>query len=569
MLLARHRPQARFWRWFGAATVAAGVVALALVYPYFSAKKALVLERSSAYAASNDGKLGFFANVHPTNHTLTLLHHLARPGHADDEIAFPGFTVLALLLVALAVPAWRALRARPLRGQFVAAAARWSWLLGLVTGVTLYGHSMLLGALVFGLGLGFFARRGFSQPFAGKQGLYLALLLLAVAMFLGMHPLDWNGAPVRGLYYYFYEYFPGFNGMRKVARQAVMTSFAASVLSAFGGAWLLSRFRRHRERMLGTALLLGALCYELRCFPHPIEPVWAGEAVPKVLRFAASLPPRDLVASVPQNRGRRLFQGDAGLALHNYLALYHKHRFVNGQSSWQPPSTDLALRAVQHLPDEGARRTLLALGTNHLLVFGDDLGAGRENLAADLTARPGEYRRVFQQGGDSVFTLLANGDRTLELLDTPALPAAARLIPRSELRASSSLRPERAALALDGDESTYWTGGRFQQPGQYFELALDAPRAIVALELDDPGREEDVPASFRLSARSGAEDLGVLASEPKLRFYRSQIFTPATFVFRIVLPRPITADTLRITIVEPVPGSYFSIHELRLYGAAP
>jgi hypothetical protein len=566
VLFVRERPKARLSCWFGAVGIAAGVVAFLMVRPYFSAKKAFLLERSLAYAESNDGKLGFFANVHPTNLTLTNLHHLARPGHADDEIAFPGFTVLALLFVGLLVPAWRALRARSVDGV-LAAAGRWSLLLVLVACVTLFSHSMLPGAVVFGAGIGFFVRRGFSHPFAGKHGLYFAVLLLAVVMFLGIQPFAWRGAPVRGLYYYFYAYFPGFNGMRKVARQAVMTSFAASVLAAFGGAWLFSSLHRQRDRLLGSALLLGALCYELRCFPHPIERVWAGDEVPKVLYFAASLPPRDLLAFAPQNEGRNVFQSDAGLMLHDYLALYHKHRFVNGTSSWRPPVTELALRAVHHLPDEGARRALLAIGTNHLVVFGDDLGPEHEQLVQELAARPRDYRRIFQQGGDSVFTLLDHGDRTLELLDTPALPAGAQPIPPSELRASSSLRPERAAMALDGDESTYWTGGRFQRPGQYFEIALDAPRSIVALELAAPGRELDLPVSFHLSAKNGAEDLGVLVEEPVLRFYRAQIFTPATFVLRIVLPRRITADILRITVAEPVPGSYFSIHELRLYGA--
>jgi hypothetical protein len=30
------------------------------------------------------------------------------------------------------------------------------------------------------------------------------------------------------------------------------------------------------------------------------------------------------------------FAGDAGMALHNYLALYHRHRFLDGQSSFTP-----------------------------------------------------------------------------------------------------------------------------------------------------------------------------------------------------------------------------------------
>jgi hypothetical protein len=573
VLLARHRPPLRFYYWFGGAALGAGIVALLMVHPYFSAREAFNLERSLALASSNDGKFGFFANVHPTNRTLTSLHHLVRSGAAHDEIAFPGFTAAALLFVALFAPAARAQRepgsrrGEPGRARAASLIAHWLVLAVVATFATLLAHSMLAGALVCGAGIWHFVRRGLAHPFRGTRGVYIAVLALALVMFLGIHPLEWNGAPVRGLYYYFHTYFPGFNGIRKVGRQAVMTTFAVCVLAGFGGAWVFSRLRQQRERLAGAAFLLVALCYELRCFPHPVEPVWAGREVPPVLGLVASLPAGDLIASVPQDTGENWFRGDAGMALHNYLALYHKHRFVNGQSSWQPPVTELARRAVERLPSDAARRTLLSIGARHLIVYAEDLPPERRNLPEELAARPAEYRRIFQQGSHSVFTLLEADAPTLEPLVTPALPGRAQLIPRAELRGSSSLQPERARLALDGNPATYWTGGRYQKPGQYFEVELSGPRPIVALEIDAPGRVMDVPVSFRLSARKGAEDLGVVAEARVLRLYREQIFAPETFVFRVVLPRAITADRLRIAVNQPVPGCYLSIHELRLYAA--
>jgi len=270
---------------------------------------------------------------------------------------------------------------------------------------------------------------------------------------------------------------------------------------------------------------------------------------------------------VPQNAGRQRFGGDEGMALHNYLALYHRHRFVNGQSSWQPPVTELARRAVERLPDDGARRALLAIGARHLIVFGEDLPTGSENLADLLSARPAEYRRVFQQGSHSVFSLLEQRDASLQLLETPALPAFSRLVPAGELRVQSSLQQERAGLVLDGDEGTLWSSARFQESGQYLEVELSAPRPIVAFEMDAPGRVMDVPVSYRLSAARGADDLGVLLEQRVLRFYRAQIFSPERFVLRLSFARPIVADRLRFTVLQPVPGHYFSVHELRVYVA--
>jgi len=566
VLLVRRRPARQFYYWFAACAACAGLVALGMVYPYFGARHDFNLQRSLAFASSYDGKLGFFANVHETNRTLRGMHHFASEAGAHEEIAFPGFVVLLLASVALALPAWRALR-RVGAKQALVTILLWSGLAIFAVGYGFVEHSMLPSAFVFGVGIWLLLRRRVPQPFAGATGLYFALLLLAVALFLGLNLLTWKGAPVRGLYYYLFSYCPGFDGIRKVSRQAVMTTFALCVLAGFGGSWLFATLRQPRARVLGCALLLAAICFELRSFPHPIERVWGEDEVPAVLRFAAALPARDLLASTPQNDGRERFTGDAGMALHNYLALYHKHRFVNGQSSFQPQVTELARRALELLPDDGARRALLSIGTRHLIVFGEDLEPERASLPAQLAARPAEYRRIFQQGSHSVFCLLGEQDPTLQLLDTPPLPAFAELVPASELHAHSPLQPDHAGFAIDGWEDSYWSSARNQEPGQYFEVQLNAPRQIVALEIDAPGREMDVPVSYRLSAGKGAEELGVIAEQSVLRFYRAQIFSPERFVFRLVFARPIDADRLRLTVQQPVPGCYFAIHELRVYAA--
>jgi hypothetical protein len=56
-----------------------------------------------------------------------------------------------------------------------------------------------------------------------------------------------------------------------------------------------------------------------------------------------------------------------------------------------------------------------------------------------------------------------------------------------------------------------------------------------------------------------------VALQPVLRLYREQLFSPAKFVFRVVLAQPTLVDRLRITVEQPVPGHYFSTHALRLY----
>ncbi len=564
VLLVRQRPPRKHYLALAAAGAAAGAVALAMVFPYFTVRDTFDLERSVSFASSYDGKLSFFSNVHDTNLTLTGLHHRSAARGAHEEIAFPGFTVLSMLLLSLGVPLWQAIRG--LRPRAIGAVAgSWIVIAALTMAATLLTRSMLVGAVVLGLGVWLETRSGGPLPFSGRRGLYLAVLLLSIVMFLGLTPMHWNGSPVRGLYYYFHIYFPGFNGIRKVSRQAVMTTFAFVLLASFGSAWLVSKLSRPWVKALVLSALLATTCYEFRCFPHPLRSVWAPSTVPQAYRFMASLPPQDLVTFTPQDDGVSRFWGDRGMALYNYLALYHKHRFLNGQGSWMPPVTDLVRRALHQLPDAGARRILQILQARHILVHAEDLPPPRRNLPAVLAAQPEHYRRIFQQGPQSVFSLSIPEDPALALLEMPALPADARLVPPSELRAKTDLDPKHLGRAIDGNPRSYWTGRRRQARGQYFELALAQPLSIVAFELESRPQVMQVPLSYELSVAQGGSAWQTVAQQPVLRLYREQVYSPKTFVFRIVLPNPAQADRIRITIGQPVPGHGLAIHEARVY----
>jgi len=313
--------------------------------------------------------------------------------------------------------------------------------------------------------------------------------------------------------------------------------------------------------------LLVAICYELRSFPHPMVEVWAGDRVPQAYRFMATLPSTDLVAGLPQSEGTRVFQGDAGRALHNYLMLYHKHRSLNGQSSYTLPVTDLVERMLRHLPDDAARRVLSSVGLRHLVVHAGELDPSRRALATELGSQTAYYRRVFQQGSDSVFTLLTLADPSLRLVDTPKLPAWVHLV--SLARATASLAAAGAPQAIDGNLGTYWSTRRSQARGQYFEVELAKSEPVIAFEIDSQWHVSHVPLSFQLSVARPGSAWQTVAEQPVVRVYKDQIYSPRTFVFRIVLPRPVLANRVRISVRQPLPGHEFVVHEARVYAAGP
>lgn len=564
MLAVRARPPLRFFAWFAGFAALAGGAAALMVYPYFAARASFNLERSLDFASSYDGRLSFFTNVHNLNRTWTALHHPTVLPGAPEEIAFPGLWSALFACVALVVAFVLGWKQRGPR-RLLLGALVWLLLAGVAALGTLVLRSFLVGFVVLLVGSWLLSVRDWARPFAEVRGAYLAVLVLAVLLFLGLEPLEYSGRPVRGLYYYLHTYFPGYNGIRKVSRQAVMTSFLLAVMAGFGGAWLLGHLRRAWLRRAVAGVLLAGLVVELRCFPLPIEPVFAAEEVPPALRFVAGLPAHDLVAAYPQNSGRRVMRYDGGMALHDYLALHHKHRFVNGQSSWEPPVTALARRALDRLPSDAARRALLSIGTRHLIIYGEELPFERSRLVPSLLARSEQYRLAFQDGPHSVITLLGADDPSLSLLETPPLPPSLQPIPSAELRARSSVHAERASLALDGDLGSYWSTGRVQEAGQFFEVVLPGVRRVRALEIRVPERVFDAPAAFRLTAERASVPLGVLVERPLVQLDREQIFSPKTFVWRVVLDEAVAADRLRLTIVQGMPGHYFGINELSVY----
>jgi hypothetical protein len=560
------RPHPRTIVTWLACGAAAGALAFAFLHPYFSERKHFALERSLAFAASYDGKLDFFGNVPMTNLGLPWLHHPDNPWGAHEEIAFPGFTMVALALFACGAGGVRAWKQHGTRVVLAVVTCAFG---ALVVGalVTLLLHGMLAGLIAL-LATALLAWRALSLPGVSRGlGLYCLALGLAVLLFLGIEPLAWHGRPVHGLYYYLYSYVPGFDGIRKVSRQAVMTTFLGAIVAGFGGARLFALTRTTFARASIFAGLLLTTTLELRSFPFPLVEQWAGASVPRVYRFLAGLPKDDLLAVLPQNEGTLRFRGDAGMALHNYLALFHAHRFVDGQSSFTPPVTDLVHRALSDLPSERAHTVLREVGAKHLLIHGGDLPGDRRELIERLRAQADRYRLVFRDGDDVVFTLLDAGAPPAPLAAIPSLPPGARRLSPSELVPSATLESARARYAADGDLETLWSTRTQQAPGQAFELGLTAPHRVVALEIENPGHELFLPMSYVLDASVRDEPYRAVAAQPELMLYRAQVFAPKQFVYRIVLTRPVEADRLRLVVDRPMPGIDVVVHEVRVYVA--
>lgn len=575
LLWLRNRPFSRAF-WLRAAGLGAAVVACIglMVGPYFGTRKRFSLVRSEDFAEDYDGKLSFLLNVHPTNKLLTFLHHMPRSQEgAHEEIAFPTFTIAALALLALLIRLYSGYRARQgrERTRFVLGLPLYTLAVGAAAvAATLLSRSFLAGALVIWAGaIGWrFLAPGGAQP-ASPLSDWLWALLLTLALFLGLSPLEHDGQVVRGLYYYLHTRVPGFDGIRKVSRQAVILMLCCAVLAGFGIAAILRAIRWPVLRHAVFGLLLCALLLELRNAPMPLVLVPAGRTVSRAYKFIARQPKSDApIAIAPASWGKPLFSGPRGLAMHNYLALYHGRRTLNGKSSWIPPVTHMVHSALRALPTEAAVRVLQLLRAQYLVLHTGEMSPRLvPEVLGGLAMQPDLVTQVFEQDGDYVFELKDTGDKSLGLLPTPELdPNAFKAVPRSHIHVTASRYRSDAYKMIDDDPDTRWSTQRYQTTGDWVEFSFDTPHEIAALEFRHYKKDVfQAPAAFKLQTSDDGNEFETVFRRQHLRFYADQVHRPTKFVFRVVLPAPVRTHRLRIKLLDGLPGRSWAVHEAVLW----
>jgi hypothetical protein len=245
------------------------------------------------------------------------------------------------------------------------------------------------------------------------------LTIVAVAMSFGPR-MRLGGTLLAGAgpYSLFYEYVPGFDGLRVPARFDMIVTLGLAALAACGAA-AVSRFRRGRTLVVCACALMIA---ESVAVPIPLNDNWIGFRQP----YLAPPPP-----NVPRGKSTSLVYGFAA-SLPAHVALLelplgeivwdtrymfysttHWRPLVNGYSGGAPPTYgELSDRLGQVFDrPESAWEAVLGSGATHVIVHeaaylnrrGSDISEWLLGHAA---------REVFRFAGDRVFELPAGAYRS-------------------------------------------------------------------------------------------------------------------------------------------------------------
>jgi hypothetical protein len=212
------------------------------------------------------------------------------------------------------------------------------------------------------------------------------------------------------LYAIFYNYVPGFDGLRVPARYAMVMTLALAALAALGVARIDARYRRRAAAIAGALILV-----EATAVPIPIDEQSTNYSratlapLPPTLPIGAQSPPvYDYLAHLPESAAiLEMPIGEPAFDIRYMLAsTRHWRRLVNGYSGGFPVSYGLlteVLNEVMTRPDaawDAVRRS----GATHLVVhevfFREDYG---RRISAWARAHGASEVAAF--GSDHVFAL--------------------------------------------------------------------------------------------------------------------------------------------------------------------
>jgi len=258
----------------------------------------------------------------------------------------------------------------------------------------------------------------------GVPGSALAFYVgaLVVAFWLSLGPIITSkGVRIAGdgLYSWFYQYVPGYNGLRVPARMAMLVALFLAVLGGYGARAIERAFRDSRFPWLrvdrATAVLaFASVLFLLEASPAPIQmngtwsvgdlktppaPLIAPDGPPAIYRAVRALPAKAVIAEFPFGDE----QYDLRYMLHSAA---HWRPLLNGYSGGFPRSHAVnraGLGRVLEDPDT-AWRVLAASGATHAIVHEDVYPAGGGARVSAWLASHGA-REVAAFGADRLFEL--------------------------------------------------------------------------------------------------------------------------------------------------------------------
>jgi hypothetical protein len=246
---------------------------------------------------------------------------------------------------------------------------------------------------------------------ASPAGIFSAITVFAVVMSFGpgIHAKG-RIVSATNLYAAFYDFVPGFDGVRVPARYGMIVTLGLAALAALGVTAIDHRHRGRASAIAGALILLEAIA-----IPIPInqnstdytqsglaplpDSVAIGSAAPEVYRFVAQLPASTILMELP-------FGEPAFDVRYMFYSTLHWKRLVNGYSGGAPRQYEMLTESLKDLaarPDRAWQAVADSTATHAIVHEASYTNDGGLRVSAWLRAHGA--REVAAFGTDHVFLI--------------------------------------------------------------------------------------------------------------------------------------------------------------------
>jgi len=219
---------------------------------------------------------------------------------------------------------------------------------------------LFFGFWIFGLALlPFF--------FKDKKGdkikwIYGAILFLAFLLSMGSQSkilgVSLNGWPYR----FFYDWMPGFDGMRVPARFGLIVGLALAVLGGMGVASLLARLKKRGVALGITCIVALGIVADGWC--APLHFIYFEASPPPVHIWLKQQEDVEAIVYLPAYSGKSTHRE----MNYTYWSTHNWKKMVNGYSGFFPPGLDELKLRLRQFPSKETIDELRQMGVNYCIV---------------------------------------------------------------------------------------------------------------------------------------------------------------------------------------------------------
>ena len=287
---------------------------------------------------------------------------------------------------------------------------------------------------------------------------------------------------------WFYDYVPGFKGIRVPPRYAVYVILGISVIAGYGLKYFFQYLKKTKIRFAVAAVLLILLNLEFLTIPHRKVTLPVGKDLPPTYDWIRDNAGDSVIMELP------LWSAPGRNSVYMFYSLFHKKKIVNGYSGYIPPSSLYFNGVFKTFPSDLTLDVLRELNVKYLVLhtgmWDDELTTNKlrsiqENFPDDLKIVK-QFDYTFEK--ENFLSTRFGRDIIVEVnlerqTERRGIRPEYTLIPNHLWKVNSNAKPQLLRYLKDHQPHTRWSTQRPRTRGDWLLFEFEEPKKVSKIAL--------------------------------------------------------------------------------------